>query len=158
MPYQRIRHRFFIFKLAVNSFIWKEILSLTLLEIITVSRSSTLLRVFLMGRSGCSTTKNNWGESPCMPKSLNFPLLLNITTTNHDLFEKTHWNQIPAGLSPRIIPYCSPKHSWETLDMGGIPPNSQKCTHLLHQKNSSLWNLLLLSKLSFLPHGIVIFI
>ena len=94
MPYQRICHLFFIFKLAVNSFIWKKILSLTLLEIITVSRSSTLLRVFLMGRPVCPTKKKNWGgESPCKPKSLNFPLLLNITPTKK-LSPPVPWSQI----------------------------------------------------------------
>ena len=36
-----------------------------------------------MGRSGCPTKGGNWGGtvSPCRPKSLNFPLLLDITPT-----------------------------------------------------------------------------
>ena len=46
---------------AVIILIWKKILSLTLFKIITVSRSSTLLRVFLMGRSGCPTKRGNLG-------------------------------------------------------------------------------------------------
>ena len=46
---------------AVNILIWKKVLSLTLFKIITVSRSSTLLRVFLMGVSGCPTKGGNLG-------------------------------------------------------------------------------------------------
>ena len=54
---------------AVNCLHWK--------KIITVSRP-TILRVFLMGRSGYPTERGNWGGggSPCKSKSLNFPLLL----------------------------------------------------------------------------------
>ena len=56
---------------AVNCLHWK--------KIITVSRP-TILRVFLMGRSGYPppTKRGNWGwgGSPCKSKSLNFPLLL----------------------------------------------------------------------------------
>ena len=147
----------FIFKLAVNLFIWKKILSLNLFKIITVSRSSTLLRVFLMGRSGCSTMKNNLGESPCMPKSQNFPLLLNVSTTNHDFLKRLIGTKFQQDYLPELFPIV-PLNIHEKPGYGGIPPNSQKCTHLLHQKNSPLWNLLLLSKVSFLPHGIVIFI
>ena len=38
---------------AVNLLIWKKILSLILFKIMTVYRLNTLLRVLLMGRSGC---------------------------------------------------------------------------------------------------------
>ena len=81
------------FYLAVNIFIWKKILSLTLFKITTVSRSSTLLRVFLMGRPECPTKKKNWGKSPCKSKSLNFPLLLNITPTKK-LAPPVPWSQV----------------------------------------------------------------
>ena len=74
MPYQRTCHLFFIFKLAVNSFIWKKILSLTLFKTITVSRSSILLRVFLQGRPGCPTKKKNWGNLPASQKVWIFPI------------------------------------------------------------------------------------
>ena len=46
---------------AVNLLLWKKILSLTLFKIITVSRSSIFLRVFLMGILGCSTKGGNEG-------------------------------------------------------------------------------------------------
>ena len=48
--------------------IWKKILSLTLFKIITVSESSTLLRVFLMGRSGCPTKGENLVGLPVRQK------------------------------------------------------------------------------------------
>ena len=60
---------------------------------------------------------------------------MHFQSHNHDFFEKTNWKYILAGLFPRIIPHCPPKHSWETLDMGGIPTNRQNRTHLPHQKN-----------------------
>ena len=68
---------------AVNISLLKKILSLTLLKIITVSRPTTLIRVFLMRRSSCSTKGGNWGggRSSCKQKSLNFSLLLDITPT-----------------------------------------------------------------------------
>ena len=74
MPYQRICHLFFLFKLAVSLLISKKILSLTLFKIITGSRSSSLLRVFLMGRSGCPTKKKNerWGSLPVSQKVWSF--------------------------------------------------------------------------------------
>ena len=81
MPYKRICHLFFIFKLTVNLLIWKKILSPTVFKI----RLSTILSVFLMERSGCPTKKKNWGEggrrgeSPCKRTGLTFRLLLNIT-------------------------------------------------------------------------------
>ena len=45
---------------TVNLLLWKKILSLTLFKIITVSRTTTLIRVFLMGRSGYPTKGGNW--------------------------------------------------------------------------------------------------
>ena len=75
MLYRRICHLFFLFKLTVSLLISKKILSLTLFKIITGSRSSTLLRVFLMGRSGCPTKKKNerWGSLPVSQKVWSFP-------------------------------------------------------------------------------------
>ena len=60
---------------AINLLLWKKILSHTLFKIITVSRPSTLLRVFLMRKSGCHTNGGNWrgAGSFCKPKSLKFP-------------------------------------------------------------------------------------
>ena len=52
--------------------IWKKILSLTLFKIITVSESSTLLRVFLMGRSGCPTKGGNLESLPASQKVWTF--------------------------------------------------------------------------------------
>ena len=46
---------------AVNLLLSKKILPLTLLKIMTVSRPSTILRVFLMGKLGCPTKEGNWG-------------------------------------------------------------------------------------------------
>ena len=40
---------------AINLLLWKKILSLNLFKIITVGRSTTLIKVLLMGRSGCRT-------------------------------------------------------------------------------------------------------
>ena len=51
---------------------------------------------------------------------------------NHGLFEKLsgtkslNTKQCPAGLSPRIIPHCAPKHLWETLKMGANPTQQPK--------------------------------
>ena len=53
---------------AVNLLIWKKILSLTLFKIITVSRPTTLIRVFLMRRSGCPTKGGNLGGLFASPK------------------------------------------------------------------------------------------
>ena len=67
---------------AINLLLWKKILSLTIFKIITVNRSSFLLRVFLLGRSGYPTNRGHcrWG-STCKSKSLNFPLLLDINSS-----------------------------------------------------------------------------
>ena len=60
--------------------IWKKTLSLTLFKIITVSRSNTLLKVFLMGRSGCSTKRGIFffggGILPTSQKVWTFPFYL----------------------------------------------------------------------------------
>ena len=74
---------------AVNLLIWKKILSLILFKIMTVYRLNTLLRVLLMGRSGCQDVPLREGKfsfffgggSPYKPKSLNFALLWDITPT-----------------------------------------------------------------------------
>ena len=70
---------------AVNVALKENTLSHTLFKSTTESRPSTLLRVFLIGRSGCPTNRKNrgagCGSSPCKPQSLNFPLLLDITLT-----------------------------------------------------------------------------
>ena len=34
--------------------------------------------------------------------------------------------QYPAGLSPKIIPHCPLRHSWETLEMGENPTQQPK--------------------------------
>ena len=60
--------------------LWKETLSLTPFKIITVGRPRTTLRAFLVGRLGCSTKREFWGRGyHCKPKSLNVPLLSDIT-------------------------------------------------------------------------------
>ena len=68
--------------------------------------------------------------------------------------------QCPAGLSPRIIPhYLPPKHLWETLGMGKNLTQQPKIYWFPPPEKFPLINLLLsLSKMSFLPHQIVIFI
>ena len=55
---------------AANLLLWKKILSFTLFKVLTVSRPSTLLKVFLMRRLGCATKGGNWRGSPYKPKSL----------------------------------------------------------------------------------------
>ena len=80
--HQRICHLFSSLNLhAENLFLRKKILSLSLFKITTLSRPSSLLRVFLVGRLKCLTKGSEMGGSPCNRKSLNFPLLLNITPT-----------------------------------------------------------------------------
>ena len=63
---------------AVNCLHWK--------KIITVSRP-TILRVFLMRRSGYPTKRENWGGggSPCKSKSLNCLLLLDKNITYSEI-------------------------------------------------------------------------
>ena len=56
-------------------------LSLFSKSLYTVSRSSTLPRIFLMGRSGWLTIGENFGGSTSKPKSLKFPLLFDFTPT-----------------------------------------------------------------------------
>ena len=48
---------------AVNLSLWKKIVSPTLFKIITLSRPTTPIRFFLMGKSGCSTKGESWGVS-----------------------------------------------------------------------------------------------
>ena len=74
-----------------------------------------------MGRLKCLTKGSKMGGSPCNPKSLNFPRLLNITPTkelsppvsplitDHILIQNCL-----AGSSPRIIPHYPPKPLWKT--------------------------------------------
>ena len=65
---------------AVNLLLWKKILSLTLFKIITASRPSTLLKVFLMGKSGCPNNRGNrGGELPLPAKK--FELLPSVRYT-----------------------------------------------------------------------------
>ena len=67
--------------------------------------------------------------------------------------------QCPAGLSPRIIPHCPHKHSWETLEMGKNPTQQPIITSFTPPEKSPLLNLLLpLSRMLFLPHWTVILI
>ena len=56
--------------------IWKKIISLIFFKTITVSRSSTLLRVFLMERSGCPTKGENLGGPPASQNVWTFPFCL----------------------------------------------------------------------------------
>ena len=58
---------------AVNILIWKKIPSLALFKIITASKSSTLLRIVLMRRSGCPTKGRNLGGLPASQKFWTFP-------------------------------------------------------------------------------------
>ena len=144
--------------------------------------------------------------SSCKPKSLNFPLLLNITPTKKlsplvpwsqttilekklsliafrkilskifpeaCIFSNTimtclitfvgtkslNTKQCPEGLSLKIIPHYLRKHLWETLGMGKNPTQQPKNLLISPTRKTHLINLLLpLSKMSFLPHQIVIFI
>ena len=60
---------------AINLLLWKKILSLTLFKISTVSRPSTLLRVFDMGRLVCPAKRecgSHCGGLPANPKVLTF--------------------------------------------------------------------------------------
>ena len=148
---------------AVNILIWKKIISFILFKMITVSRSSTLLRFLLMGRSGCpikggklgglptsqkvwtfrfcwiSLPSKNWvplscDQTPYIGKKVcltAFRQTLSNILPDASIFSSTimtyskrvigtkclDTKQCPAGLSPRIIPYCPPKHLWETLGM-----------------------------------------
>ena len=65
---------------AADFLLWKKILSITLFKMITVSRPSTLVRFFLMGRSWCTTKGGLWvgvgSPPPCKLKCLKFLLLL----------------------------------------------------------------------------------
>ena len=91
---------------------WKKILSFTLFKIITVSASSTLLRVILMGRSGCPTKGGNLGGSPWKPKSLNFPLLLDITPTKKiesPWSQTTYWEKVSLITFRQILPKILPE-------------------------------------------------
>ena len=187
---------------------WKEIFSLTLFKIITVSWSSTFLRVFPLGRSGCPAKKKNffWGgvslqaktfelfptveyhphqkiESTCLLITdhilekkilIAFRQILSKILLEACIFSNTimaylkkkligtkflSTKQYPAGLSPKIIPHCLLKHSWETLEMGENPTQQRKIYSFIPPEKSPYWNLLPpLSKVSFHPHEIVIFI
>ena len=65
----------------------------------------------------------------------------------------------PVELSPINIPYYPRKHLWETLGIGKNPTQQPKIYSFPPPEKSPLLNLLLLlSKVSFLPHQIVIFI
>ena len=59
---------------SVNILIWKKIISFTFFKIITVSSSSTLLRVFLMGISGSPTKGGNLGGPPASQKVWTSPI------------------------------------------------------------------------------------
>ena len=116
-------------------------LSFTLFKIVTVSRSSTLFRAFLMARSGVPTKKNNlfsflflfffwWGSLLASQKVWTFPfcwissptpIFSNTVMTYFKKLIGTKFiitKQCPAGLSPKIMPSCPPKRSLETLEMG----------------------------------------
>ena len=83
---------------AVNLFPWKKIL--TLFKIITAIRPSTLLRFFLMRRSGFSTKGGTWSRvSPSCPKFWT-PLLLDVTS-----HQKTE-----PPLFLHVSPHPSPVH------------------------------------------------
>ena len=58
---------------GLNFLIWKTIIWLPVFKIITVSRSSTLLWVVLMGGSGCHTAGENSGVLPANQKVWTFP-------------------------------------------------------------------------------------
>ena len=57
---------------ALNSLLWKKILSLTLFKIMSIRRPTTLNRVFLTGTSGCLTKGGNLGGLPANPKDSTF--------------------------------------------------------------------------------------
>ena len=63
-----------------------------------------------------------------------------------------------TGLSSRIIPHYPPKPLWETLGMGENPSQQQNIYSFFSSEKSSIVLHLSLSKVSFPPHQISIFI
>ena len=149
MPSKNLPALFHLFNLTVNLMLWKKILSFTLFKTIIVSGLSTLLRVFLMGRSGCPTKRGDSGRAPLqflitghilekkvsliafrqiLPQILPAVYIFSYTVITYwkKLVRTKYFNtkQCPAGLSSRIISHYSYKHLWETMGWGKAPPNS----------------------------------
>ena len=89
----------------------------------------------------------------CIFSSIIMTYLKNLVGT-----KSLNTKQFPAGLSHRIIPNYPHNHLWETLAMGKNPTRQPRIYSIPPTEKSPLVNLLLLSKLSFLPHQTVIFI
>ena len=66
--------------------------------------------------------------------------------------------QCPAGLSPRIICHYPHKHLWKSLAMKKNPTQQLKIYSFPPPEKFPLINLLLQSKMFFIPQHIVIFI
>ena len=84
---------------VANLLFWTKMFSHTLFKIITVSRPSTLLRMFLMG-SQDFPLQGGLGGSELKPKIFNLPLLLNVSSYQ-------------TKLSPPIFIYISSSLSFE---------------------------------------------
>ena len=87
---------------AVNILLWKKIFSLTFSKVITASRPATLIRVFLMVRSGCITKGERVRTLPTSPKVLTSPFCWNCS---HQKIEYLH-------PSPYHRPYVEKKNAF----------------------------------------------
>ena len=115
---------------AVNMLLWKKILSLTLFKIITASRPSTLLKVFLMGKSGCPNNRGNrGGELPLPAKK--FELLPSVRYT---LTKKSPiaFRQVLPKFFPAtcIFSYTIITYSKSSLELNPIIQNSVQQDYL----------------------------
>ena len=120
--------------------LWKKILSLTLFKIISVSRSSTLLRIFLMGRSRCPTMGDNWGVGlpPASVKVLTPPFFW-IHPPPHQKIEspcpsRDHWpfKEILAKFFPAtcIFSYTIVTYLKSSLELNPVIENSVQQSYL----------------------------
>ena len=73
-----------------------------------------------MGRSGCLTKRGNWeGGSPCKPKSLNFPLLLDKNITYWEIphigkkVSRIAFRQVLTKILPAI---CIHLHNYDLFE------------------------------------------
>ena len=113
---QNICHLFLIFNLTCCKFVaLKEIISITLFKIITVSKPSTLLRVFLMGRSWCPTKERNWvGDLPASPEMWTYsffwisPPLKNWFPPSLSWSQITYWKKVSLIAFRQILPKVWP--------------------------------------------------
>ena len=78
---------------AVNILLWKKIFSLTFSKVITASRPATLIRVFLMVRSGCITKGERVRTLPTSPKVLTSPFCWNCSHQKIEYPPSFSWSQ-----------------------------------------------------------------